>query len=140
MWSDLIDFVWDARRLTSIIKFFCVPLSTYDSEELFTLFNRSLVGLTSLQSRSVFISSWRHKKILCGTRGQCFKIDHETRDQISSKAQMIRVSLSRLQAYKVCKPIIKFFIDDADSFLNLSMRSLNEVMERSWSSKFGLMR
>lgn len=115
MWSDLIDFVWDARRLTSIIKFFCVPLSTYDSEELFTLFNRSLVGLTSLQSRSVFISSWRHKKILCGTRGQCFKIDHVIRsnqiDCSNASSQFID-----LQTYNVCKLVNKNFIDDADSF------------------------
>ena len=33
---------------------------------------RSLVGLTSLQSRSVFISSLRGKKFLHSTRGQFF--------------------------------------------------------------------
>ncbi len=45
-----------------------------------------------------------------------------------------------LQTYKVWKLGNKKFIDDADSFLNLSMRSLNEWREASQSSKFVLTR
>ena len=57
-------------------------------------------------------------------------------DQISSINAMSRDSLSICKLIKFESSLSNYFGDDADSFLNLSMRSLNEVMQCIAEIKF----